>query len=77
VLCMVDVERARVGNIVATMKRAGRQHALVADRQYAGGPQLVRGIFSAAQIARQLDIEFQSSEVVETFAEIKQLVMTA
>lgn len=77
VLCMVDVERARVGNIVATMKRAGRQHALVAGRQHAGGPQLVRGIFSAAQIARQLDIEFQSSEVVETFAEIKQLVMSA
>lgn len=77
VLCMADVERARVGNIVATMKRAGRQHALVVDRQHVGGAQMVRGIFSAAQIARQLDMEIQASEVVQTFAEIEQVLMRA
>lgn len=77
VLCMADVERARVGNVVASMERAGRQHALVVDRLYAGGSQMVRGIFSAAQIARKLDMEIQPSEVVQTFAEIEKLVMSA
>ena len=77
VLCMADVDRARVGNIVATMKRAGRQHALVVYRLYAGGSQMVRGIFSAAQIARKLDMEIQAHEVVQTFAEIEKLVMSA
>ena len=77
VLCMADVERARVGNIVATMKRAGRQHALVVDRMYAGGSQMVRGIYSAAEIARKLDMEIQANEVVQTFAEIEKLLMSA
>lgn len=77
VLSMADVERARVGNIVATMQRAGRQHALVVDRGHNGGAQMVRGIFSAAQIARKLDMEIQANDVVQTFAEIKQLVMGA
>lgn len=77
VLSMADVERARVGNIVATMQRAGRQHALVVDRVHNGGAQMVRGIFSAAQIARKLDMEIQANDVVQTFAEIKQLVMGA
>lgn len=77
VLCMADVERARVGNIVATMKRAGRQHALVVDRAYAGGSQMVRGIYSAAEIARKLDMEIQANEVVQTFAEIEKLLMSA
>lgn len=77
VLCMADVERARVGNVVATIGRAGRQHALVVDRLHAGGAQMVRGIFSAAQIARKLDMEIQPNEVVQTFAEIEKLVMSA
>jgi len=76
VLSMADVERARVGNVVATMKRAGRQHALVVGRVHDDGAQMIRGIFSAAQIARKLDMEIQANEVVQTFAEIEQLVMS-
>lgn len=77
VLCMADVERARVGNVVAAMQQAGRQHALVVDRLHAGAPQRVRGIFSAAQIARKLEMEIHPHEVVNTFAEIEKLVMSA
>jgi predicted transcriptional regulator len=42
VLHMVDVENAKVGNIVQTMKRMGRQHALVVDLD-ANKQQKIRG----------------------------------
>ena len=69
VLSLADVESARVGHIVETLKRAGRQHALVVET--AGGRSMVRGIFSVSQIARQLGLPLQTSEVARTFAEIE------
>ncbi len=71
VLEMADVERSRVGNIVATLKKAGRQHALVVDHEGEDRQQVVRGIFSATQISRQLGLEIQSAQLANTFAEIK------
>jgi len=53
VLEMGDVATARVGDIVETMKRMGRQHALVIDRNQAG-KQTIRGLISTTQIAKQL-----------------------
>ena len=47
---------AEVGHIVATLKAAGRQHALVAESGPDGTAQTVRGIFSLSQIARQLGV---------------------
>ena len=64
-----DVIQAEVGHIVATLKHAGRQHALVIDL-CEGGVQIIRGIFSASQIARQLGVMIQTTEVAQTFAEI-------
>ncbi len=69
-LDMEDVRRARVGQIVATLKESARQHALVVDRD-GGGRQRVRGMFSLTQIARQLGVSIQSSEVARTFSEIE------
>jgi CBS-domain-containing membrane protein len=63
------VVKARVGDVLATLKRSGRQHALAVD-QTAGGHQMVRGIFSATQIARQLDIAPDLPETGHSFAEI-------
>ena len=74
VLCMDDVENATVGQVVATLQASGRQHALVTDRIPGTQDQALRGIFSAAQVARQLDIEIVGSQVVETFAEIERLI---
>ncbi|MGD9787065.1 MAG: CBS domain-containing protein [Sulfuricellaceae bacterium] len=71
VLEMADVENARVGNVVATLKKTGRQHALVVDHDAQDGQQIVRGIFSATQISRQLGLEIQSTQLANTFAEIK------
>ncbi len=67
---LAEVLYATVGDIVETLKQSGRQHALVVD-QAAGGRQMVRGIFSATQIARQLGITLQTPEIGHTFAEIE------
>ena len=65
-----DVQRAKVGHIVATLKQSGRQHALVVEEDEARS-QSVRGLFSATQIARQLGVAIPTSEVARTFAEIE------
>ena len=70
VLNLSDVSHAKVGHIVATLKEAGRQHAVVVDIG-ANGRQRVRGLFSLTQIARQLGVSLQTSEVAKTFSEIE------
>ncbi len=78
VLCMEDVEKAAVGHIVATLRQSGRQHALVADRLPGDDrAQALRGIFSAAQIARQLDSDLSVPQIAQTFAEIERLITKA
>lgn len=70
VLVYADLVHAEVGHIVATLQRSGRQHALVADLEGVGTTQAVRGIYSISQIARQLGVAIQTTEVAQTFAEI-------
>jgi CBS domain containing-hemolysin-like protein len=66
-----EVLRADVGHVLATLRRSGRQHALVLDRSE-GGRGLIRGIFSASQIARQLgEPQPVSTEIARNFAEIE------
>ena len=81
VLALADVEGARVGHVLETLRRSGRQHALVVEHDVipARGAldkplrrTMVRGIFSLSQIARQLGVAVQTSgEVARTFAEIE------
>jgi CBS domain-containing protein len=73
VLHMEDVGRAKVGHIAATLKKSGRQHAVVVEVDH-NGLQTVRGLFSVTQIARQLGIAIQPSEVAHTFSEIEALL---
>lgn len=70
VLYMVDIENAKVGHIVETMKRVGRQHALVIDLDD-NKQQIVRGLFSTKQISKQLGINIELTEVAKTFAELE------
>ena len=66
-VALADVEGARVGHVLETLRRAGRQHLLVADAESA-----VRGVFSLSQIARQLGVSLEpGSEVARTFSEIE------
>lgn len=80
VIALAEVEGARVGHIVETLRLAGRQHALVVDEDVIAPQRLidqpvrrrmVRGIFSISQIARQLGVTFQTTEVARTFADIE------
>ena len=73
VLEMGDVRSAKVGHVVATLKKAGRQHAIVVDVD-ARGRHIVRGLFSATQIARQLGAHIQTTEVARTFSEIESML---
>jgi len=81
VLDLSDVQGARVGHVLETLRRAGRQHALVVDHDVLppSGPldkplrrAMVRGIFSISQVARQLGVALQTGgEVARTFSEIE------
>jgi CBS domain-containing protein len=81
VLAYADVEGARVGHLLETLRRAGRQHALVMDYDVTPPKRLidqpvkramVRGIFSISQVARQLGLALQTGgEVARTFSEIE------
>ncbi len=64
---MEEVTEMRVGHIVATLKAVRRQHLLVAEE----GGLRIRGLFSLTQIARQLGLELQTSEIAQTFADIE------
>ena len=80
VIALADLAGARVGHVVETLRRAGRQHALVVDHDEvpSGRPlappsrrAMVRGIFSLSQIARQLGVSVTiGGEVARTFSEI-------
>lgn len=69
VLEIQDVMRARVGNIVATLQRYGRKHALVVDHD-ASGKQIICGLFSSSQISKQLGTNIETAEVANSFAEV-------
>jgi hypothetical protein len=70
VLDIETVLRADVGAIIATLKASGRQHALVLEYDKVRDGEVVRGIFSATQIARQFGVAIPILEVAQTFAEI-------
>ncbi|OGA49093.1 MAG: hypothetical protein A3G24_11705 [Betaproteobacteria bacterium RIFCSPLOWO2_12_FULL_62_13] len=63
VIQMRDVLNARVGHVVATLKRAQRQHALVVEPNEGDSCQAVRGLFSASQIAWQLGVQVHVGDV--------------
>jgi CBS domain-containing protein len=71
VLEIATVLRAEVGDVVATLKESGRQHALVVDRDRLSGEEYVRGIFSATQIGRRLGVPVLIFETAHTFAQIE------
>ncbi|MBK1673682.1 histidine kinase [Ectothiorhodospira shaposhnikovii] len=67
-----DVVLARVGDIVATLREAGRQHGLVVE--FENGREVVRGVFSLTQIGRQLGVEISAEGPVQSFAQIEKLL---
>ena len=70
VLYMVDVENAKVGDIIETLKKVGRQHAMVVDLDEEKN-QVVRGLFSTTQIGRQLGVTIEPTGIAKSFAELE------
>ncbi len=62
---------ATVGNVIATLKRFGRNHLLVVQAATAQTPQRVRGVISRAQIERQLGAPIDIAQIASSFSEIE------
>lgn len=75
VISIDDVLHAHVGHVVATLKATGRRHAAVVDED-ASGHQVLRGLFAASQLARQLGNPVETVEIAQTFAEISVALKT-
>lgn len=69
VLELNDVSTRRVGDIVATLKRMGRQHALVIEHD-GDGEQVIRGLLSTSQIGRQLGEQIDTMAIAGNFANL-------
>jgi len=67
VLKIENVAKAKVGDIIETLKNTRRTHALVVDHQGYNNDQTVRGIFSASQIAHQLGFQQPGISVMDLF----------
>jgi hypothetical protein len=72
-LGMEEVRKARVGDIVATLRAAKRQHTMVVDTHPDTGRPAIRGIFSLSQIALQLGLDIDPSEGPTTYAALEQV----
>lgn len=65
-----EVQGAKVGNVIASLRDTGRQHTLVIENDVDGTP-MVCGIFSLTQIEKQLGATISSMEIAKTFTEIE------
>lgn len=74
VMPLEAVLHARVGDVVETLKNSGRQHALVVDTEPFTDKPMIRGVFSASQIGRQLGIISGQNDLAQTFAQIDQAI---
>ncbi|SFE75981.1 CBS domain-containing protein [Nitrosomonas sp. Nm166] len=71
-----EVERARVGNIMVSLRESGRLHALVIDDNTIGLPRIC-GIFSWTQIEKQLGMIITPTNVAQSFAEIESTLIAS
>jgi CBS domain-containing protein len=69
-----QVRSASVGNVVATLKRHGRNHLLVVEAAGEQTPRRVRGLFSRAQIERQLGHAIEIAPIASSFSEIERVL---
>lgn len=72
VLLMEEVASARVGDIIATLRQADRQHALVVDADPETGKLAVRGLFSLSHIGVKLGLDIDPARQPTTYADLEQ-----
>lgn len=68
-----QVESAKIGDVMITLKGSGDQHVLVTDVSLAGVKR-VRGIISASDISRYLRISFDVMYQAKSFSEIERVI---
>ena len=66
---------ARVGDVVETLQRLGRNHLLVVEAATAQTPRRVRGILSRAQIERQSGKVINITPIAHSFSEIERALV--
>lgn len=68
-----QVQHAKIGDIMLTLKGSGGQHVLVIDTSLAGVKR-IRGIISASDISRLLKIGFDVMYEAKSFADIERVL---
>jgi CBS-domain-containing membrane protein len=69
------MDKATVGNMIATLKRVGRNHLLVVQVPTRNTPLRVRGVVSRAQIERQLGTLIDITEIASNFSEVERALV--
>ncbi len=69
-LRIADVQKASVGNIIETIKAAGRQHLLVCASGD-DGRQTIVGLFSSTHIEKLVGIKIELSPRAQNFADLE------
>ncbi len=62
---------ATVRDVIATLRRFGRNHLLVVEDASANHPRRVRGVVSRAQIERQTGVPIEITPIASTFSEVE------
>jgi CBS domain-containing protein len=70
---VADLQRCTVADVVETFRRVGRTHIPVVERTASGNDRL-RGLLSAAEVARRTGADTNGLRAATTFAEIEQAV---
>ena len=70
-----SMSSASVGNVVATLKRVGRNHLLVVQVAAHGAPRRVRGVISRTQVERQLGSLIDIAPIASNFSEVEQALL--
>ena len=68
-----ELQKACIGDVVATIKHIGEQHVLVV--QLDADNLMVRGLYSTTDIAQSLHIEFDVEPHAKTFFELNQVIL--
>jgi CBS domain-containing protein len=69
-----DLRAATVSNVIATLRRHGRNHLLVVDRPPEATADRIRGVISRTQIERQLGMPVPVTEVANNFPDVVQML---
>lgn len=67
-----ELEGATIGDVLFTLKELGEQHVLLLDKDHS-----LRGMISAADIARALHIPLDIAQRAHSFAEVFQVLKSA